>query len=780
MRRLGSCGIAVIALSFLLVCLGCGSGVTTPPAQVVIPAIVALTPVPDLALEIGGVATFTATAEDQGGTPLSPSPLISFVSTNPNVVQVAASGLACAGKWDSLTNPQICTPGPVGTAQVTATSAGVSSPPATVHVHQHIDSIAISEVPGQTVSADICKLGPTFPGAVGLSRTQSLNFQATAYNQAGGPAPGLDITSTVGPFSWTALNSSASVVILTTVGSGLQSGQVKAVANNPGMTGIFASISGVNSPPIQIVTCPVKSISLTVQNTDQTSIIEQNGSTTITATVTDSSDTQLTGISLLWSTSNASAFTAAGGTVASVRPGSATVIGSCTPPTCNFGFPSPRAIYPQNVITATGTGSANGAAATTSVWLASTECGVPDPVTQAVVNDDNCISAILPIDTATGITGVGVDLPVVPNSLQFDRQGARALLGTDSSRLGTVGLSLVTPASDTTTAPTVTPVAGAAGKILAVSPDSQKVIVSDTMDTPNQVFVVTSSATALPIVGATAAEFAPDSSKAYILAGNRLYIYSPTEALKNVSFPALGNAVTFLADGAFAYLGGGSSANKLTVLKTCDNGPGLDDGGSSEDVPLTFAPIFMKASPDNTKIFAVNTTGVESIDVTTMGKPSAGFPVTATAMGCAPPAPSATPPLPGGLPTVINQPGSSSNFGLGNLTPTQFIVASSGKRAYLLASNLNDIVVFNIDSGTTSTIQLSGNSVPLQASLSTDGKTLYVLAQDTMTNVSSVHALDTAINADTNQFTLSQSLCHAKTGISTTFTCRANLMAAKP
>ena len=85
---------------------------------------------------------------------------VTFLSSNTAVLTIANNGLACAGTWDSLTAPQICTPGPVGVAQVTATSHGVSSPPTTVYVHQHIDKIVVSPVPGQTPPA-----GPAFPRA---------------------------------------------------------------------------------------------------------------------------------------------------------------------------------------------------------------------------------------------------------------------------------------------------------------------------------------------------------------------------------------------------------------------------------------------------------------------------------------------------------------------------------------------------------------------------------------------------------------------------------------
>src|SRR6185369_4340457 len=102
------------------------------------------------------------------------------------------------------------------------------------------------------------------------------------------------------------------------------------------------------------------------------------------------------------------------------------------------------------------------------------------------------------------------------------------------------------------------------------------------------------------------------------------------------------------------------------------------------------------------------------------------FPPTATAKGCEPKSGSFA-----GLPTVINQHpdmNGSFSFGLGAITPTQLILHSSGSRAYIVASDLSVIVVFNFDTQSTSTIQLSGNSAPIQASLSTDGKKLYVIA----------------------------------------------------
>jgi len=302
----------------------------------------------------------------------------------------------------------------------------------------------------------------------------TLDYQVSAFNQ------GVDITSTVGPFNWSTFN--ATVATVNTTASGLLTGQARVAAVTPGMTNIFTTIAGVTSPSVQFITCPVVSISLALENTTQTSFTVASGSKNITATVTDSSNTQITP-TLTWSTSDAAAFTASGtstGSASFVKTGSATIIASCLPPSCNIGFPTPQVIYPENVITATATGT-TGTATATTVWVASSECGVLDPTTQVVVNSDDCVSTVVPIDTSSNTLGVGVDLPVVPNSIQFPRQGGTAYLGTNSGRLGAVGLSIVTPAANTQTAPTIATLSTAPGKILAISPDGTTVIVSDTV-----------------------------------------------------------------------------------------------------------------------------------------------------------------------------------------------------------------------------------------------------------------------------------------------------------
>src|SRR5437763_1740064 len=117
---------AVITMSLILAgLLGCGkSSSTTNFAK---PASITLTPTPTASIDIGTTQAFSGVAHNFAGRTITEP--ISFLSSNTAVVTVASNGLACAGTWDSLTAPMVCTPGPAGVAQITATAMGVVSPP---------------------------------------------------------------------------------------------------------------------------------------------------------------------------------------------------------------------------------------------------------------------------------------------------------------------------------------------------------------------------------------------------------------------------------------------------------------------------------------------------------------------------------------------------------------------------------------------------------------------------------------------------------------------------
>jgi WD40 repeat protein len=377
-----------------------------------------------------------------------------------------------------------------------------------------------------------------------------------------------------------------------------------------------------------------------------------------------------------------------------------------------------------------------------TVYVSTTGCGTTD----------GCFSTVVPVTAPTNTPGNFITLPVTPNSLVFNGQGTSAYLGTDSGRLGSVGLAVLNASSNS-----VTQFAGLPGKVLAVSPDGSKVIISDTSpaDGPNRVFVFDTATNTSPtflIIGATAAAFSPDSLKAYIVAGSTLYVYSKLDGLRTIALAAPANGVSFLSEGAFAYVAGGASS-ALSVWRTCDN-------GRADTVSVPAVPTFIQTlpgaaqllpgdTPNTFHLFAVAPPNVDVISVNT------------TPSGC--------------TPAVVDGPVSSFNLGQPNFVAKQLIVSQDGATAYVVASNLSSILVFNIPGQTSSAIWLVGNPLPLGASLTPDGNLLYVGASD-----GSVHVVNTVAGGDVQQISFPQGLCQNSAGQRYSTTCNPDLVAVQP
>ena len=716
---------------------GCSSSqaVTSTTAQGPVPAVVSLSPTQVSNLEVGKTISFTGAASDTSGTALTDT--ISYQSSNTAVLTITTAGLACAGSWDSLTTPTVCTPGPVGVAQVTATAEGISSPPTTVYVHQHIDSVAVSPAPNQAPPTAPCF---STASTARQAAAQFFNYQATLLSH------GADITSTVGAVSWQAVNTNVVTLKNATIAapiSGLLPGQTQATANVPGTTTIFASVDGTTSVPFSFTTCAVQSIALTVDNAGSNTVtVPSAGSQTITATVTDTRGVPINGSFLTWCSSNPDSI-GVGGTncatgtsvgmtaTAQTSGGGASIIATCTPPSCNIGFMPVRPVYPATPVVMTVAGGTTSTSTTTNVWVASTGCGTLD----------GCISEIGHITGTAGASAtpsntlaLAAVLPATPNSLVFDPKGSRAYLGTDRGDLGTRGVMVLDPSGST-----VAQFTSAVGKILAVSPDGTVAIVSDTIDTPNQVYIFTctgagtgtcSSTSSVPlnITGATAGAFSPDGLKAFIVAGSTLYVYSSISALQTITLSSPANAISFLTDGAFAYLTGGSA--DITARRTCD-------GAAVNAVMTPGTPVFVKALPDGAHVLAVDPPGLDIVDATAID--------TSAANGCT---------------ATLSNSESFVNLAQGSFIPTQLIVSSDGNTAYLLTSNRGGVLVFDIRSQRTSSIPLTGNVLPLQATLTSDGTLIYVAASDDM-----VHVLNPITANDIQQIAFIQDPTRLQSGL---------------
>jgi hypothetical protein len=692
----------------------CGGGNPTRVSPEIPPTGVSLSPGPNISLEVGkGVAFTPSPAADK----------FTFQSSNTAVVTVADNGQACAGTWNSLTVPVVCTPGNPGVAQVTASTLGVTSPPVTIYVHAPITSIAVTRVPGQpqTLSTECLSKGP-------VHGPEKWLFQANAFNGT------TDITSSVGPFSFQQIDPGSSrIVTLSKPATGTQGcllspqgqclNQQIVTATTPGVGQIYASASGFIGQPISVETCRVKSISIAASGNppSTTSFLVNSGTlTTLDATVIDSADQPITGVPLTWSTSNPVSVGASGNKASTVfgsvgnatasAAGQGTVIASCTPPTCNAGINPSLPIYPQaafnfNVRSTT-------AAASPTVYATTTACNTTTAT---------CTPTVVPISRASAtssfVAGGPTALPSTPNSFVFDT-GGNAYLGVDSSDFRQHGVMIFSGTS-------VSQVLSAPGKVLAISPDHNSSVISDTVDSPNLLFICTNctsstsrSVTTLQITGATAAAFSPDSLKAYILAGNHLYVYSKLDPLQTIDLGSSANDVAFHPEGGFAYVAGPSTS--ITPYRTCDNA-----AVSAGTVNTANSPLIIRPLPDGSTLLVLDPPNIDLVTVTSL-----------TAIGC--------------TGTVTNTT-SSFDLGEGNFIPTQFFVSPDGSTAYILGdatagSRFPFVIVFNVGSQTTSLLSLSNNATPLSASLAPDGKLLFVGADD-----GTVHVIDTTSGLDTQQ-----------------------------
>jgi hypothetical protein len=715
MGRSGHAGFAIAVLCAAIAGeAGCSSGTAVNTTTFAVPAIIALAPQNSVSMELGTDQQFTATPEDSNKTPITEP--VFYQSSNSAVVSVAVNGLVCAGTWDSLSVPQICTPGPVGFADITAATQGVSSPATRVYVHQHIDSVVITPVPPGPATTCLTAIeGSTVP--------HTAAYQATAFSH------GVDITASAGQFTWQMLN--AGVATFSTTASGLVNvvngqslNQVQMTAEAPGVTSLFAVIGNTTSVPFSFTTCFVQSIQLDVTGSTGTSKL-------ITPTVVDSSgtDISLAHVPLTWSSSESASVSVNGGAVTTTPGGGgATIIASCTPPTCNIGLLPSVPIFPENAVTMVPESNISTSA---TIYVSSSGCGTVDA----------CVSTVVSATIQPTKFGNPMFLPATPNSLVFDPKGANIYIGTNSGLLGNKGLSVIAAGGTTVNEFSSTP-----GKVLAISPDSSKVIVSDTTDSPNQVFVFDTS-TNIPatfrITGATAADFSPDSLKAFILAGSTLYVYSKLDALLAKPLTAPANDVSFLAEGAFAYLAGGNPSG-VTVQRTCDN-------SQADTVIVSPVPTFLKTLPDAT-------------GVVTLIPPAIGIiPVSATPTGC--------------HPNVSDGQLTTFDLGRGNFAASQLVISQDGSTAYIVTPDFNSILVFNIGAKITSAIPLVGNGFPLRASLTPDGTQLFVGSSD-----GTVHVLQIDTGTDVQQIAFpSPGLCQTSAGQPFPgVKCNPDLLAVKP
>jgi hypothetical protein len=811
--RFGSSAWLVAAIFLFLLLPACGG--SKPPGPSPFPAKITLLPSPSYSMELGTTLVLSASAQNSAGSGIRPTFTFAITPSSPaGVLDIAPNGFACAGTWNAPAYT-ICTPANVGMVQVTASALGATSAPTLIFVHGPIDNIQVSVVPPVNSPPPACPTQQALPPACRipfntgnctntsckcLSQNQKETLQATAYSK------GADITASVGPFNWT--EASAGVTTITPIvdpAFNVATNQVTASPGNPGQTQVIASASGVYSQPFNFESCPVQCIALQLsvngQLVDQTNFVVNKGtSQTISATAVDVQGCIVLKPPLTWVSSQPAVLVAGSSTVGcsgtttctvtTPQPGAATVTASCTPPACNVGFPlnpsdfpppyAPQPVYPVTAIS----GLVTGTPIATTVLATTQDCS----------SDISCAVGLYNIVTTTNLPGGASGLPTTPNSLMYDPAGDKAYMGGEFGALAINPSSLAGGSNPFTFLPAPGTALGlVTGKILAISHNGTMAIFSDTVSTPNQVYVVNaspSSTTALNINSATAAAFSPDGLRAYILGngGNTLYIYSVLQYLQPpISLGTPATSIVFNSTGSFALLSGGapagSPAGSLAVYNTCDNSSVTLNPAST---PLPGPPLFLKMIPAGNvplgNIFggvlipSLETAGLDfffgldntGIDIIAINASQGSF----TTLCPQPVSLAYTPPAP---PTPANTFSPVHiNIGHGTFHPINFFVSPDATRAYIVTTDLG-VLVYNFNTESVSEIQLVNNATPVAADMTVDGGLIYVAGSDGL-----LHQLNTVLAVDFYQTSFLPLPNSPNNFCFTGSDCHLNLIAVKP
>jgi hypothetical protein len=770
--RAWQCVVAVILAGSISSCGGHKSGgISTVPARVT------LSPTGSTSVQQGNTITFTALAQNSSGSTVNTTFI--FASSDTTIMNIAPNGVACAGVWNQ--GYTVCTPAGSGVVTITATGLGATSVPTYVFVHPPIDNITVTGILLNNVPIQEPCLEPT----------QSMTVEAHAFSQ------GTDITSSVGPFTWSANNTAVvHMVPIVNLTYNFATNQASAVATFPGITQIYASASGVTSTSFQqpqysnaqgtspildfFETCPIQSINLELNRagSQQTTFsIPKGTAISAVATVTDVMGNSslpntvglpvLTKIPLVWSSSNPAVVNPTSGcsetcSLSTPLAGAASFTASCSPPVCNFGYPYsppvlsspacaqffqvsscqlflPMPVYASPLCPTSGSCRTTAAISGQVQGTLATPAVVATSLGCAATPPVSCGTSIYNVGLAKGSVGGPNFMPTNPNSLLFTLAGDRAYVGSD------FGAVVMNPGNLGTTNSAFTFLGTVTGKILAISQDGNTALFSDTIHLPNQVYIVNTtnpnSTTLVPlnIFGASAAAFSPDGLKAFIFgydsnSNPNLYVYSTQQALQVIPLPPQTTVNSIAFSNNVAF------AYVVEPFNVGVGGPAItvydtcDDQISTNGMP-SFTPqvIPLTAAPI---AFRPLPDGQHFVALESGG--SIDY-ITATITSV--PVPTLTQPsTASSCPQWVSHTVSSLNLQQGNVTPLNFFPSAQGSLFYVLAADRSSILVYNLASNSVSGIPLIGNAVPVDGGISADTGTIIVAGSDGL-----LHQVSTSI-----------------------------------
>lgn len=671
--RLSRASIALLfpLVVLILFCGACGSSNTTVSATSI------TLPTTNISLTKGDTYQLTPTASDKTGKTVSVDYVYS--STDPATVSVSPTGLICAGSWN--VTAIVCTPAVVtaSTKPVAITISAknsVASIQATVVVHEAVDSIQVT---------------PPLPGDC-RSSADTLQLQATAYSNSTTVCNTYSTTppcalpaATIGEFTWFSANPSVVTVDNTTTPTGL------ATAQAPGTAKVYATLGSTNSPNVVFTTCPIVSLQLTRQDTNDTTpfAVDTNGTKILALTAIDSKGKTLTAPLVAYNSTNAYSLSVLAGsnyttaTVTGLAPASTGVVSvSCTNPGCNTNL---TPVWGAPIV-----GTVNGTSNGTLVYAASTKS-----------------TSMYPIDGTT--LGTQIVLPRLPNSFLMNRQGTNSILGSDVG-----GLMFVTHTSSSVN--TVSSADGiTGGKALAISPYGILAAASTATD----LYIINLSTLTvqfdIKLGGITSFDFAPGASIGFASKGDGT-IYSIDLTTANyTAYPtaaAAVNGIAFVDNGPIAYVAQPGGVNEFA---TCSPSSQVDSQAATAPTMLQTLPTGQGAvAIDGTKMIVVHTASITQA-----------------------------------CPPVVAETSVSFNLGLGTATPAQVTVTLDSTKAIVTSSSAT-IAIADIAGGTATPVTLAaGATASYRGGVSPDSKSFFVGGSD-----GTVHRIDLAGNTDAQQITV--------------------------
>jgi hypothetical protein len=368
------------------------------------------------------------------------------------------------------------------------------------------------------------------------------------------------------------------------------------------------------------------------------------------------------------------------GIVTGAIAGVGNIVAACAPGTCNIN--QTYSVF-SNAVAATVSGTPSN-----TVYAASTGG-----------------TSVVPIDTTANTAGTAFTLANAPNSVVADAAGSKVYFGTSG---GVV--QYTTSGGATSTNSTLT------GRVISVSPNGQKIVVSDT--TNNKVFVAdvtstTGSIETFGLAGVSAASWTPDNLKAFLVSGSNLYVYSTLFSLKTIALAGPANDVSVLGSGQLAYLAGGAP-NAVNVRETCDQ-------AQVDSVATTATPTNIASLYNGAQVLAVDAPTIDAIVL------------------------AATPA--GACPVTVNETLTPHDLGQGAFMAKQFLVSPDNAHAFVMTAS--NVIIYNVGDGSSTAVTLANSATPTMAAVTTDGASLYVGGSD-----SAVHLIDVASATDKQQISV--------------------------